>query len=300
MSAQLDALKRAGATTIFREKVSATRGDRPQFAKLLATVKAGDTLIVCRLDRLARSLRELLVTLDHFGKAGVVFKSLGDPLFDTSTAQGRLLLAVLGAVAEFEASLIYQVIQPKTFSDLFSTLGISANHVEDAVKHPDDHQHLMTEGLPEDAKTLSLFMKQVVSRGDSHNRWLLVQTNRIGLQQHVQAAWIIFPSDVDLSMASAPIDALRAFVDVFGCPISVGDKKAIIVDPQQFPYDASVRIDWTGAPREHFVNFSQTTNVDTRLFKVGLAYCIDIPKYRASLKRHGIRVREPTQSMVFA
>jgi DNA invertase Pin-like site-specific DNA recombinase len=106
LSAQLDALKKAGAVTIFREKVSATRGDRPQFGKLLATVKAGDTLIVCRLDRLARSLRELLVTLDHFGKAGVVFKSLGDPLFDTSTAQGRLLLAVLGAVAEFEASLI--------------------------------------------------------------------------------------------------------------------------------------------------------------------------------------------------
>ena len=102
LSAQLDALKKAGAVTIFREKVSATRGDRPQFAKMLATLKAGDTLIVCRLDRLARSLRELLVTLDHFGKAGVVFKSL----FDTSTAQGRLLLAVLGAVAEFEASLI--------------------------------------------------------------------------------------------------------------------------------------------------------------------------------------------------
>ena len=198
------------------------------------------------------------------------------------------------------APVIYQVIQPKSFSDLFSTLGISANHVEDAVKHPDDHQHLMTEGLPEDAKTLSLFMKQVVSRGDHHSRWLLVQTNRIGLQQHVQAAWIIFPTDVDLSVASAPIDALRAFVDVFGCPISVGDKKALFVDPQQFPFDASVRIDWTGAPREHFVNFSQTTNTDTRLFKVGLAYCIDIPKYRASLKRHGIKVREPTQSMALA
>ena len=105
LSAQLDALNKPGATRIF-QKVSATRGDRPQFGKMLATLKAGDTLIVCRLDPLARSLRELLVTLDHFGKAGVVFKSLGDPLFDTSTAQGRLLLAVLGAAAEFEASLI--------------------------------------------------------------------------------------------------------------------------------------------------------------------------------------------------
>jgi hypothetical protein len=96
----------------------------------------------------------------------------------------------------------------------------------------------------------------------------------------VQAAWII--------------------VDVFGCPISVGDKKAIFVDPQQFPFDANVKVDWTGAPRECFVNFSRTTNADTRLFKVGLAYCIDIPKYRASLKKHGIRVQEPTPSMVSA
>jgi hypothetical protein len=111
----------------------------------------------------------------------------------------------------------------------------------------------MTEGLPEDAKTLSLFMKQVTSRGVHESRWLLVQTNRIG-QQHVQAAWIIFPSDVDLSMASAPIDALIAFVDGFGCPISVGDKKAIFVDPQQFPFDANVKVDWTGAP----VNASST------------------------------------------
>jgi hypothetical protein len=198
------------------------------------------------------------------------------------------------------APVLYQVIQSKLFSDLFYTLGISASHVEDAVKHPDDYQHLMTEGLPEDAKTLSLFMKQVISRDNHNSRWLLVQTNRIGLQQHVQAAWIIFPSDVDLSMASVPIDALRAFVDVFGCAISVGDKKALFVDPQQFPFDASVKIDWTGAPREYFVSFSQTTNADTRLFKVGLAYCIDIPKYRASLKRHGIRVRESTQSMASA
>jgi hypothetical protein len=198
------------------------------------------------------------------------------------------------------APVIYQVVQPKPFSTLFYTLGISASHVEDAVKHPDDHQHLMAEGMPEDAKTLSLFMKQVTSRDVRNSRWLLVQTNRIGLQQHVQAAWIVFPSDVDLSMASAPIDALRAFVDVFGCPISVGDKKALFVDPQQFPFNASVKVDWTGAPREHFVNFSQTTNADTRLFKVGVAYCIDIPKYRASLKKHGIRVQEPTSSMVFA
>jgi acyl-CoA thioesterase len=97
-----------------------------------------------------------------------------------------------------------------------------------------------------------------------------------------------------------PIDALKAFVDVFGCPISVGDKKALFVDPQQFPFDANVKVEWTGAPPEFFVTFSQTTNSDTRLFRVGLAYCIDVPKYRTSLKKHGVKIHEPTPSMVSA
>jgi hypothetical protein len=198
------------------------------------------------------------------------------------------------------APVLYRVVQPKEFSVLFNTLGASSNHVEDAVRHPDDHQHLMIEGIPENAKTLSLFMKLIVSRDDRNSHWLLVQTNRIGIQQLVQAVWKLYPSDVDLSKASVPIDALKAFVDVFGCPISVGDKKALFVDPQQFPFDANVKVDWTGAPRESFVNFSQTANSETKLFRVGLAYCIDIPKYRTSLKKHGIRVREPKPSRVSA
>jgi hypothetical protein len=198
------------------------------------------------------------------------------------------------------APVLYEVVQSKHFSNLFYTLGVSSNHVEDAVKHPDDHQHLMTEGVQENGKTLSLFMKQIISRDERNSHWLLVQTNRIGIQQHVQAAWRIYPSDVDLSQASVPIDALKAFVDVFGCPISVGDKKALFVDPQQFPFDANVKVEWTGAPPEFFVTFSQTTNSDTRLFRVGLAYCIDVPKYRTSLKKHGVKIHEPTPSMVSA
>jgi hypothetical protein len=192
--------------------------------------------------------------------------------------------------------VLYQVIQSKHFTALFSRLGITSSHVEDAVKHPDDHQHLMTEGVPEESKTLSLFMKFVASRTVRHNHWLLVQTNRIGLQQHAQAAWRVYPPDVDLSKASTPTDALKAFANAFGCPISVGTKKALFVDPQDFPFDAQVKIDWTGAAADWFVTFSQTVEADTRLFKVGLAYCIDLSKYRAALKMHGVRVRPPLPS----
>jgi hypothetical protein len=98
---------------------------------------------------------------------------------------------------------------------------------------------------------------------------------------------------VDLSAARQPLDVLRAFAEVFGCLISVGDIKAKFVDPQQFPPNAQVRIDWTGAPHEVFVSFSQKHDVEANLFRIGLAYCIDLARYRASLKRHGIKVSEP-------
>jgi hypothetical protein len=88
-------LKAAGATTIYREKISGARADRPQLAKLMAALKAGDVVTVTKLDRLGRSTRELLDLIDRIGKAGAAFRSLGDPLWDTSNAQGRLLSRLL-------------------------------------------------------------------------------------------------------------------------------------------------------------------------------------------------------------
>ena len=105
-SGQIEALKAAGATTVYREKVSGARADRPQLAKLMASLKAGDIVIVTKIDRLGRSTRELLELIERIGKAGASFRSLGDPLFDTTGAQGRLLATMLAAIAEFERELI--------------------------------------------------------------------------------------------------------------------------------------------------------------------------------------------------
>jgi DNA invertase Pin-like site-specific DNA recombinase len=104
--AQVDALKTAGCELIFKEKVGGARTDRRELAKLISKIGKGDTLIVCRLDRLARSSRDLLNVLHEIGAKGAVFKSLGDPWADTSSPHGRLLLTVLGGLAEFERSLI--------------------------------------------------------------------------------------------------------------------------------------------------------------------------------------------------
>ena len=106
LTGQLEALKAAGAVTIYREKISGARADRPQLAKLMASLQPGDVVLVTKLDRLGRSTRELLNLMDDIKQAGAAFKSLGDPLWDTTTAQGRLLSTVLASIAEFERELI--------------------------------------------------------------------------------------------------------------------------------------------------------------------------------------------------
>ena len=106
LSGQIEALTAAGATSLFKEKVSGARADRPQLAKLMSALKAGDTVIVTKLDRLGRSTRELLDLIERIGAVGASFKSLGDPLWDTTSSQGRLLSTLLAAIAEFERELI--------------------------------------------------------------------------------------------------------------------------------------------------------------------------------------------------
>ena len=109
LSAQLAALKAAGASSIYREKISGVRADRPQLKKkMVAALQRGDLVIVTRLDRLGRSVRELLNLLAEFDKIGVGFRSLADVWCDTTTAHGRLMLTVLGGLAEFERELIRQ------------------------------------------------------------------------------------------------------------------------------------------------------------------------------------------------
>src|SRR6201987_2338894 len=106
VTGQLEALKAADATTIYREKISGVRTDRPQLAKLMANLKEGDVVLVTKLDRLGRSTRELLDLIERIGKAGASFRSLGDPLWDTTSSQGRLVSTLLAAIAEFERDLI--------------------------------------------------------------------------------------------------------------------------------------------------------------------------------------------------
>jgi DNA invertase Pin-like site-specific DNA recombinase len=89
------------------EKISGARSNRAELAKALKRTENGDTIIVTRLDRLARPTRDLLNILHALGEKGVSFKSLHDAWADTTSAHGRLMLTVLGGLAEFERELIF-------------------------------------------------------------------------------------------------------------------------------------------------------------------------------------------------
>jgi DNA invertase Pin-like site-specific DNA recombinase len=99
-------LKDAGCEKVYAEKISGARSDRPQLGRMLKALGPGDTVVVTRLDRLARSTLDLLHTVDAISKAGAGFRSLADAWADSTTRHGKLMLTVLGGLAEFERSLI--------------------------------------------------------------------------------------------------------------------------------------------------------------------------------------------------
>ena len=102
---QLDALHAAGCGRVFEERASGARADRPVLAEAMAFARGGDTLVVWRLDRFGRSLKDLIARVAELEQGGVGFRSLTESI-DTTTAGGRLVLHVFGALAEFERELI--------------------------------------------------------------------------------------------------------------------------------------------------------------------------------------------------
>src|SRR6202045_2215877 len=106
VDAQVRQLTKAGCKKVFPEVASEAKTDRAQLRRLLDQLEAGDVVTVTRLDRLARSTRDLLNTLAAITAKKAGFRSLGDTWADTTTSHGRLMLTVLGGLAEFERDLI--------------------------------------------------------------------------------------------------------------------------------------------------------------------------------------------------
>jgi len=102
---QLDALNDAGCERIYRENISGKSKNRPELERMLDSLRAGDVVVVQRLDRLGRSLKDLIELLDGFKQQGVQFISLNENI-DTTTAIGELAFHMIGSIAQFERRLI--------------------------------------------------------------------------------------------------------------------------------------------------------------------------------------------------
>ena len=102
---QIDALNTAGCERVFEESMSGTRADRPQLAAALEFAREADVLVVTRLDRLARSMRQLLTTVDALPTRGIGLRSLHENI-DTTSATGRLVLHIFAALGQFEVELL--------------------------------------------------------------------------------------------------------------------------------------------------------------------------------------------------
>lgn len=103
---QLQALKKAGCKKIFREKVSGAATNRPEFQRMLEQIRDGDVVAVWKLDRLARSTRDLLETMETIREAGGRFQSLSEPWADTTSHAGKMIMTIFAGIAEFERDLI--------------------------------------------------------------------------------------------------------------------------------------------------------------------------------------------------
>lgn len=104
-AAQVAALKAAGCERIYREKASGGRWDRPELHRLLDQLRKGDVLAVWKLDRLSRSLRDVLIIMERLAEAKAGFRSLTEAI-DTTTAAGRMMMQMVGAFAEFERAML--------------------------------------------------------------------------------------------------------------------------------------------------------------------------------------------------
>lgn len=107
LAAQLDQLQAAGCKPIYQEKISGARADRKQLAAMLRGLQPGDVVTVTAIDRLARSVFDLFAIVKRIEDAGAVFRSLREPWTDTTTATGRMMVAVMGGMADVEREIIY-------------------------------------------------------------------------------------------------------------------------------------------------------------------------------------------------
>lgn len=106
IQSQIDLLEEYGCEKIFSDHASGVRDDRPGLNSMLESLRKGDTVIIYKTDRIFRSLKNMIILIEKFNNMEINFKSISEPEFDTTSANGKFILQIFGAVAEFERNLI--------------------------------------------------------------------------------------------------------------------------------------------------------------------------------------------------
>jgi DNA invertase Pin-like site-specific DNA recombinase len=133
---QIDALKAAGCQEpIVYEVASGGRWERPKLHRLLARLQPGDVLVVWKLDRLSRSLKDVLTIMETIAKAGAGFRSLTEPMFDTTSSSGRLMLQIVGAFERTKAGREAAMRRGKHFGPNFKLTEHQQAEIIDAIKN---------------------------------------------------------------------------------------------------------------------------------------------------------------------
>jgi hypothetical protein len=192
----------------------------------------------------------------------------------------------------------YTAIFQESFQTQFFPLGVTKRQVEEALHQPDDYQHLMTERSPKyEDNVFSLFMKWNGGRKGQDPNWLLVQSYRRGLEQIPQSAWRIYPTEIDLSQAAAPLDVLKAFVEKFGTMIELAGHKGKFIESASVSkelaamgFGLAFKFESEGPNINYFNSWSFRHTTDPTMIDVGIAYCINLNRYRSNLISHGVSV----------
>jgi hypothetical protein len=186
---------------------------------------------------------------------------------------------------------LYQFKFTDEFKD-YEKLGIRRSVVLDAVKKPDQLQHLHPERFQDNPdKTESLFIKHFVSGNQRNNHTLLVRCSRNGFTLFISDSWQIYHSEVDISDAILPEHMLRAFVNVFGVDIRIGEKTNKFFWYEKFALNGKSVTDLIQPPNlPNFIAFFKIGEIGNEFVEILHGYSVNTDKYKANLRSHGIIV----------
>ena len=187
---------------------------------------------------------------------------------------------------------LYEIHFTQFYEENFPQFGIRKAHVRETVHNPDEVEHLLRQKDGE-FDAISIFLKAIPR---SEPQSLLVIAKRKGFEQHISWALKVYHSDVDLSTAHTPVDVWKAFANSYGLEMKVGATKGKFILYERIPAEGNKEIELVTGKLPESKNFINSLvfrkNANPPSFDVALAFSLDVEKYKADLRKHGVPVTD--------